>query len=138
MIPCVGGESPWGGVIEHPRGSHAWAAFGIHRPSSAGGWERVIGQQENAWTCCVYQGHYGHKALKPTWLYYVGRMPLPLKWGKPEGEFMTVAGTSFKSVAARREAEARGWKYSARLPTALRNATPTPFRDMLIDLAQRS
>jgi len=125
----------YGGIIEHPRGSHAWAAHGIHRPSSAGGWERVIGLRDS-WTCCVYQGHYGHKALKPTWLYYVGPTPPPnLKWGKPEGEFMSVAGTSFKSVAARREAEAKGWKYSARLPTKLRNATPAPFRELLLSLA---
>jgi hypothetical protein len=89
------------------------------------------------WTCCVYQGHYGHKALKPTWLYYVGNNPPPeLRWGKPEGEFMTVAGTSFKTVAHRREAEANGWKYSARLPTKLRNATPIEFRDLLIGLAR--
>lgn len=123
----------FGGVLEHPRGSHAWAHFGIVRPPNDGGWIPTAG----GWTCCVYQGHYGHKALKPTWLFYSGRATPPaLKWGKPEGTFMTVAGTSFKSVAARREAEAKGWRYSARLPTALRNATPVPFRDVLIDLAR--
>jgi hypothetical protein len=88
------------------------------------------------WTCCVYQGHYGHKALKPTWLYFVGPdKPPELKWGKPDGQFMTVAGTSFKTVQHRREAEAKGWRYSPRLPTALRNRTPEPFRDLLISLA---
>lgn len=123
----------FGGVIEHPRGSHAWAHFEIPRPPAGGGW---IAAGAAGWTCCVYQGHYGHKALKPTWLYYVGPVPPPaLRWGKPEGEFMTVAGTSFKSVAHRREAEAQGWKYSTRLPTALRNATPIPFRDLLINIA---
>ena len=86
----------FGGVIEHPRGSHAWAHFGILRPPNVGGWVAT----DWGWTCCVYQGHYGHKALKPTWLYYVGPTPPALKWGKPEGTFMTVAGTSFKSVAA--------------------------------------
>jgi hypothetical protein len=125
----------FGGVLEHPRGSHAWAHFGIHRPQNQGGWEPVM-DSVLGWTCCVYQGHYGHKALKPTWLYYVGRQPPALKWGKPEGEFMTVAGTSFKSVADRRAAEARGWRYSPRLPTALRNATPPPFRDLLLELAR--
>lgn len=125
----------YGGVIEHPRGSHAWAHFGIPRPPKGGGW--VPGPDGYGWTCEVYQGHYGHKALKPTWLYYVGASKPPaLKWGKPEGEFMTVAGTSFKSVAARREAEAKGWRYAPRLPTALRNATPIPFRDLLLSLAR--
>lgn len=128
----------YGGVLEHPRGTHAWAAFSVHRPSNDGGWERVLGAPFG-WTCCVYQGHYGHKALKPTWLYYVGATPPPdLKWGKPAGDFMTVAGTSFKSVAHRREAEAKGWSYSPRLPTALRNATPHPFRDLLLNLARGS
>ena len=125
----------YGGVIEHPRGSHAWAHFGIPHPPKGGGW--VPGPDGYGWTCCVYQGHYGHKALKPTWLYYVGpAKPPELRWGKPTGEFMTVAGTSFKSVAHRREAEAKGWKYSARLPTKLRNATPAPFRDLLISMAR--
>lgn len=128
------------GVIEHPRGSHAWAHFGIPRPPKGGGWiEFPLADWGRAWTCEVYQGQYGHKALKPTWLIYRGvSAPPELKWGKPEGVFMTVAGTSFKSVAARCEAEAKGWKYSARLPTALRNASPVPFRELLISLAKRS
>ncbi len=37
--------------------------------------------------------------------------------------------------AARRAAEAKGWTYKARLPTRLRNATPVPFRDLLLRLA---
>lgn len=124
----------FGGIIEHPRGSHAWAHFGIERPPKGGGWVR---SGRRGWTCEVYQGHYGHKALKPTWLYYDWReKPPELLWGKPEGEFMTVAGTSFKSVAHRREAESKGWRYSARLPTNLRNATPAPFRDLLIGMAR--
>lgn len=129
----------YGGVLEHPRGSHAWTHFGIRHPHSAGSWYRATDTGvQGSWTCCVYQGHYGHKALKPTWLYYVGELPPPeLRWGKPEGTFMTVAGTSFKSVAARREAEANGWRYSPRLPTALRNVTPVLFRDLLIKLANQ-
>jgi len=51
---------------------------------------------------------------------------------------MTVAGTSFKTVEHRREAEAKGWRYSPRLPTKLRNATPAPFRELLIGLAEHS
>lgn len=128
----------YSGVIEHPRGSHAWAHFGIPRPPKGGGWiECPLADWGKAWTSEVYQGHYGHKALKPTWLFFRGLVKPPeLRWGKPEGTFMTVAGTSFKSVAARREAEANGWRYSARLPTALRNATPAPFRDLLLDLVR--
>ena len=122
----------FGGVIEHPRGSHAWGSFGIAKPPTNGGW--ICAGDGIGVTCCVYQGNYGHKALKPTWLYFVGEDAPELKWGKPEGEFMTVAGTSFKTVAHRRAAEAKGWKYSARLPTKLRNATPPQFRDLLVSL----
>lgn len=126
----------YGGIIEHPRGSHAWEHFGIARPPNAGGW--IDAGDGIGVTCCVYQGQYGHKALKPTWLYFVGERETELRWGKPAGEFMTVAGTSFKSVAARREAEAAGWRYSPRLPTKMRNATPIEFRDLLIGIAESS
>lgn len=131
---AVAAVQRYGGVIEHPRGSHAWAHFRLGVPHRGGSWARA--DDFGGWTCEVYQGHYGHKALKPTWLYWRGQgKPPELQWGKPEGEFMTVAGTSFKTVAHRREAEAKGWKYSPRLPTALRNRTPEPFRDLLIGLA---
>ncbi len=124
----------YGGVIEHPRGSHAWAHFGIPRPDDNGGWMPIL---SGGWTCCVYQGHYGHKALKPTWLYYYSdKPPADLLWGRPEGEFMSVAGTSFATVADRRAAEAKGWRYKARLPTKLRNETPLPFRELLISMAR--
>ena len=42
----------------------AWDAF-PDRPPRDGGWiEAGMG-----WTCCVYQGQYGHLAGKPAWLY---------------------------------------------------------------------
>lgn len=28
----------WGGVLEHPEGSHAWNAFGLKAPPRNGGW----------------------------------------------------------------------------------------------------
>lgn len=69
----------WGGVLEHPRDSSAWAAFGLPVPSPTG-WTR--GLMRPGWSCLVDQGHYGHAAQKPTWLYYVGPSePPPLVWG---------------------------------------------------------
>lgn len=68
----------WGGVLEHPAFSNAWAAHGLKPPprdSIAGslfdwtGWLRT-GLCE--WTCEVWQSSYGHPARKRTWLYYVG------------------------------------------------------------------
>ena len=125
-----------GGVLEHPRGSHAWAAFGIPRPPDAGGWIQGVG--DDGWTCCVYQGSYGHRALKPTWLYFKSlkdAVPPSLKWGRPVGEFVTVAGTSFKSKAHKQAAILSGWVYKKRLPTKERAKTPLPFRDLLLKLA---
>jgi hypothetical protein len=54
-----------GGVLEHPWGSKLWAAAGIPRPSDG----------VDAWggfTILVDQGWFGHKAPKPTWLYFCG------------------------------------------------------------------
>lgn len=70
----------WGGVLEHPAYSKAWARFGLNRPPTGGGW--VVADWQGGWTCYVEQGRYGHKAKKATWLYAHG-VDLPsLRWGK--------------------------------------------------------
>lgn len=61
----------WGGVIEHPAGSTAWDAFGLLKPSGMG-WQQGLNGE---WCAEVWQSAYGHRAPKPTWLYYVGRRP---------------------------------------------------------------
>lgn len=129
----------FGGVLEHPKGSGAWPAFKIPRPPSEGGWIPGPGLGiSNDWTCCVYQGHYGHLALKPTWLYYVGSVAPPeLKWGKPAGDFRPISAKSFRSKAERDAAVAAGWRHTPRLSTKQRAASPAPFRDLLLGIAQR-
>lgn len=132
----------WGGVLEHPRNSGAWAHFGIRKPPYTGGW--ITAGDKIGLTCCVFQANYGHQSLKPTWLYYVGgsttdihKTPPPeLKWGRPEGEFVPISGRSFHSVEERERCIAAGWKYKPRIPTRLRSVTPTPFRDLLIEMAR--
>ena len=52
----------FGGVIEHPEASHAWWAHGLNKPPKPGGW--VAADWIGGWTCCVEQGHYGHRARK--------------------------------------------------------------------------
>jgi hypothetical protein len=69
----------WGGVLKHPADSAAWRAFGLLTPSRAGGW--VNADFVGGWTCCVEQGHYGHRARKATWLYAVGCELPSLRWG---------------------------------------------------------
>ena len=104
----------WGGVLEHPEGSHAWRQFQILRPPKYGGWKIA-----DAWgfTCCVEQGNYGHPARKATWLYVSGVSiaDLPfLKWGR--------------SSADR--------KVDDHLSKCQRMLTPEPFRDLLINIAR--
>ncbi len=69
----------FGGILEHPEGSHAWPFFGLATPHNRGGWS--MADKYGGWTCQVEQGHYGHMARKKTWLYARG-VDLPdLIWG---------------------------------------------------------
>lgn len=133
---ALGSVRRWGGVLEHPEGSHAWATHGLLRPHREGGWRRADAQR--GYTCCVAQGHYGHRAQKLTWLYVYGirkeRLP-ELVWGPFKGGARLDAG--FHS-AAERKARA-GW---AKPPSARRLSsrecalTPEPFAALLISIAQ--
>lgn len=78
----------WGGVIEHPWGSHAWPHFGLNVPPREGGW--VNADFQGGWTCCVEQRAYGHYARKPTLLLVYGVSLTDLEslvWGKTEPQF---------------------------------------------------
>lgn len=119
----------WGGVLEHPEGSSAWPLHGLARPPRGGGW--IVSRF--GWTCCVEQRHYGHRARKATWLYAVGVAPPALRWGKSIAE-----ATPAKSLES---AKARGVRPSrvgiiAVMSKTQRAATPSAFRDLLLDLAR--
>jgi hypothetical protein len=96
----------------------------------AGGWVRA---DEFGWTCCVEQGHYGHPARKATWLYAVDTALPDLVWGKSKGARLD---EGFHSKAERDAARAAGQKPIKRLSAAENLATPIPFRDMLIAMAE--
>lgn len=68
----------WGGVLEHPAWSDAWARFLLPTPPITGGWVRGIC---GGWACHVEQGRYGHPTKKATWLYCFGVTPPPMRWG---------------------------------------------------------
>jgi hypothetical protein len=124
----------WGGVLEHPWGSHAWKHFGIPRPPREGGWVRC---GVNAWTCCVEQGQYGHYARKPTLLYLVGiAWPEELKWGHTEARYdpAVVARMGLKRAKRLGEVGARG----GGTDSSPRISTPVPFRDLLISMASNA
>jgi len=125
----------WGGVLEHPCDSHAWSHFGLNRPPRAGGW---VPDGHGGWTCCVYQGHYGHLAGKPTWLlvYGLALCQLPrLQWGKVEQRLHPTALARHGYEKARRIGMLS--MVGGKDKTRIRNATPAPFRDLLLQIARR-
>ena len=120
----------WGGVLEHPEASSAWAAFGINAPPKSGRW--VTADFAGGWTCCVEQGHYGHLARKATWLYAVGTDLPILQWGSSGQRLRLDDG--YRSAEERRRAVRTG--VCQRLSKRQRIATPEPFRDVLLELAR--
>ncbi len=77
----------WSGVLEHPACSSAWGRHGLIEPHLGGGW---VAAGDGGWTCTVEQGHYGHRARKPTWLYAFGVNPPSLRWGKARTQVIVV------------------------------------------------
>jgi hypothetical protein len=127
----------YGGVLEHPAHSKAWAYFGLKTPPMHGGW--VQADNFGGWTCYVEQGHYGHLSRKGTWLYAVVEDPMQL----PELK----RGPSPQRIHPR-ALELHGYEKARRIgmmamvggkdKTRIRNATPIEFRDVLIDVALRA
>lgn len=117
----------YGGVLEHPKDSKAWPCGGVlgdtsralPKPPPGGGWL----QHKRGWVCEVEQGHYGHMARKPTWLYYVGPQPPDLIWGPSDPP-------AIGSGARRGNLES--------MSKLQRAATPRSFADLLVSLARLS
>lgn len=125
----------FGGVLEHPWGSHAWPHFGLSKPPRAGGWIRA---DDYGWTCCVEQGRYGHYSPKPTLLYAVGVDPLPdLRWGvtKVRDEDFPPDAVARHGIKYCRRAGLLAFKGGGK-DSAPRIHTPNEFRDMLIAMAR--
>lgn len=148
----------WGGVLEHPQASSAWRAFDLNQPPWGGGW--IAADFLGGWTCCVEQGHYGHRARKATWLYACGVRELPdLTWGpsvalckldqdfhsaEERRLFRRLPKDASPELRARRNAwlkrreEVLGkvWAGPERMGKRERAATPLPFRDVLLGIAR--
>lgn len=114
----------WGGVLEHPAGSNAFAAHGLTIPMGLG-WQRTM--NDNEYVCGVWQSAYGHRARKRTWLLYVGEPPTPLRWTTPAG----VAQVGFFDRTRKNGTTKPG------LSKREASASPVAFRDELIGLARR-
>lgn len=120
----------WGGVLEHPEGSHAWRRYGLNLPPKDGGWVRA--DLFGGWTCCVEQGHYGHAARKATWLFAFGVELPELMWGPaPKGVRIDLG---YLSAEERRRAIKTG--VCQRLSKRQRTVTPEPFAALLLSMAR--
>jgi hypothetical protein len=119
----------YGGVLEHPASSYAWKWFGLPRPQTKGGWSTTLWGKGHS--CYIEQSAYGHVIRKPTWLYAYG-VDLPdLLWrntlkspGEPGWYVRHDRGTECKRRGADRIRDKRA------------SATPTAFRDVLLDMAR--
>lgn len=109
----------WGGVLEHPAESIAWQEFNLPRPQG-GGWVRemfgpgVVTEVE--------QGLYGHPARKRTWLYAVTSCPPAMRWGKATATAYVGHNKRTPNIP--------------HLSSKAASATPTEFRDVLLDIAR--
>jgi hypothetical protein len=111
----------WGGVLEHPAATYAWAAHDLPKPPSRG-WSRTFC---GGWVCEVWQSAYGHRASKATWLYSFGATPPDLNWSRPPGTHQI--GFHDQRGKERNKPTISGKSASA---------TPLPFRDLLISIAR--
>jgi hypothetical protein len=113
----------FGGVLEHPAGSHAWAEHGLTTPGLSAlnveGWKLCA----DYWVCEVWQSAYGHPARKRTWLLYCGkRPPFELDWTRQPGTHQVGWFDRNKPTLSKRAA----------------SATPRTFAEELIKLAEWS
>ena len=117
----------FGGVLEHPLTSKAWAEFGIPKPWAIG-WCPLHSEEyeQRRWICEVWQSAYGHRANKRTMLYYCGEMPPPdLIWDRPKGTHQ--CGFHDQRGKARNKPTISGKAASA---------TPTEFANLLLSIAR--
>lgn len=107
----------WGGVLEHPQGSILFNRLPI-----PGG----LPDEYGGWTMMIDQARWGHFALKPTLLYFVGVAredipPIPPAVEAPRGRRCTTG----------RYATAFEW-----LPKSRRHLTPPAFAAWLVAAAR--
>ena len=120
----------FGGVLEHPANTKAWARFGINKPPQRGGWIPAS-LFDGGWTCHVEQGHYGHRARKATWLLVHGAEPPEMRWGPSDAHAKWSAESSTRALARIKKDGA-----CMMLSHKERAATPLPFRDLLLNIAR--
>lgn len=127
-LPCGYG----GGVLEHPADSKAWEAHGLTPPPRSGGWHAA--DFLGGWGCYVEQGFYGHSGRKATWLYAHGVALPTLRWGQGAQRLDPKMVERHGHEYARRKGIVS--MIGGKNKKAIRNATPTAFRDLLLSIAR--
>lgn len=122
----------YGGVLEHPADSQAWGYFGLIAPERGKGWQPA--DKFGGWTCYVEQGHYGHASRKPTWLYAKGVQLPDLDWSRGKQRIPEWMIERYGYEKARRIGVVA--MIGGKDKTRIRNATPAPFRDVLLSIAR--
>jgi hypothetical protein len=122
----------YGGVLEHPCGSHAWKHFGLNVPPKTGGW--IKADDRGGWTCCVEQGRYGHYARKPTLLLVYGCKLPELDWGIGPHRIPQWAIEKYGEKRAKRIGEL-SFKGGGK-DSSPRIGTPERFRELLISIVK--
>jgi hypothetical protein len=116
----------WGGVLEHPAYSDAWAAFDLPRPGRHGAWHRGLC---GGFTAHVEQCRYGHPAKKATWLYAYG-VDLPsLRWGSE-------LDSGSKALVSWCGNHTRAGDKRPRLGKAAALHSPPAFAELLLSIAR--
>lgn len=115
----------YGGVLEHPAASLAWAHFRLTRPRR-GLW---LSDDAGGWVTEVDQGRYGHRARKRTWLLAVAPEPPPLDWEVAKSD-VVVSGFTHQPKGAHVACEYR------RVRPKEASRTPVAFRDLLLSIAR--
>lgn len=120
----------YGGVLEHPAGSHAWAKYFLDRPIGLG-WElcrSIVGTPRSEWVCEVWQSAYGHKARKRTWVLYVGaQVPLELRWARRPGTHQVGWFDRKKPSLGKREASLTPPEFARALVRLARHSVPKGY-----------
>jgi hypothetical protein len=117
----------FGGVLEHPAYSAAFAKFGLSRPIK-GAWIKCL---DGGWVTHVEQVAYGHPARKATWLYASGCELPSLRWKHDAVPTHNVSWVGSTNGKAGKESKKR--KY---LDGGAELKTPTEFRDLLLGMAK--
>ena len=124
----------WGGVIEHPAYSAAWARYDLPRPIVREGWTLAL---DGGASCYIEQGRYGLPVKKATWLYAFGVELPQLRWGyTPDASGDTANQDEFGGMHGWRDAFKISGFWKEHRHDGMRSATPPALRDELLSMAR--